>query len=68
MTNMENNIPLPDTNEAREHFLEILKSYPYIKSIIEDAYMEGHEDGYNRGDNQYDWTQSLTLEDIEEPS
>ena len=59
---------MPDTDEARAHFKEILKTYPYIKAIIEDAYMEGHEDGSRRGDEQYDWVQSVIREDIEEPS
>tara|TARA_R110000822_G_scaffold190602_2_gene329354 strand:+ start:22 stop:228 length:207 start_codon:yes stop_codon:yes gene_type:complete len=68
MTNMENRILMPDTDEARAHFREILKAYPYLKSVLEDAYMEGHEDGYLRGNEQADWLRSVTLEDIEETS
>ncbi len=42
-----------------------LKTIAKLIRLVEDAYEEGHEDGYQRGDWNLGWEHSDTKKDLE---
>lgn len=45
--------------------IEDLKTIAKLIRLVEDAYAEGHEDGYQRGDLSFGWEHSDTKKDLE---
>ncbi len=50
---------------STERMIEDLKTIAKLIRLVEDAYEEGHEDGYQRGDLSFDWEHSDTKKDLE---
>lgn len=48
-----------------ERMINDLKTIAKLKRLVTDAYEEGHDDGYQRSDESFDWEHSDTKKELE---